>query len=51
MFVFFVFPHPPTLHKNSYKKTNRQYHEYYEWTDEYYEWAGEYYEWTNEYYE
>ena len=27
----------------SYKKTDRQYYEYYEWTDEYYEWTGEYY--------
>ena len=33
------------------KKTNRQYYEYYQWTDRYYEWTDEYYEWTDEYYE
>ena len=27
------------------KKTDRQYYEYYEWTDRYYEWTDEYYEW------
>ena len=35
----------------SYKKTDREYYEYYEWTDEYYEWTNEYYEGVNEYYE
>ena len=39
------------------KKIDRQYYEYYEWTDRYYEWTDEcnkwadkYYEWTGEYY-
>ena len=32
----------------SYKKTDRQYYKYYQWTDRYYEWTDEYYEWTNE---
>ena len=32
----------------SYKKTNRWYYGYYEWTDRYYEWTDGYYEWTNE---
>ena len=27
------------------KKTDRQYYEYYEWTDE---WSDEYYEWTTD---
>ena len=34
-----------------YKKTNRQYYGYYEWTHRYYEWTNEYYKWTGEYYE
>ena len=32
----------------SYKKTDRQYYEYYEWTNRYYEWTDE---WTDEFYE
>ena len=39
------------LFQISYKMTDRQYYEYYEWTDRYYEWTDGYYEWTNEYYE
>ena len=31
------------------KMTNKQYYEYYEWTDRYYEWTKEYCEWTKEY--
>ena len=27
----------------SYKKTDREYYEYYEWTNRYYEWTDEYY--------
>ena len=30
----------------SYKKTDRSYYGYCEWTDRYYEWTDEYYEWT-----
>ena len=35
----------------SYKKKDRQYYEYYEWTGKYYEQADECYEWTDNYYE
>ena len=39
----------------TYEKIERQYNEYYEWTDRYYEETGEYYDWTDdwtdEYYE
>ena len=37
--------------KINYKKTDRLYYEYHEWTDRYYEWTDEYYEWKNKYYE
>ena len=44
------------FHGSVIKKTDKQYYEYYEWTDRYYyEWTNEYYkwadEWTDEYHE
>ena len=35
----------------SYKKTNRSYYGYYEWTNRYYQQTDEYYEWIDGYYE